>query len=216
MVLAEIFQIAYETLQSSLVGAGITLAKVLLLLLAGILAGKILGAFVKKAFNAFKLKDALASINAEPTFLGIDLADGVKLFVEWYTYLYFLMEAMLVMSVPALATFIEEIKTLSVFFVKALLVAYVGLQLANHLRNGLRKHSKTPQLADLVYYIVLYLTMILALTSVYPQAANLMNYLLLILVASVGLGLSLGLGISLGLGTKDVIGKVAKRYIAKK
>ena len=216
MALMEMLQAVYGTLQASLMGAGITLLQVVILLLAGIVVGKILGAFVKKLLQAFKLKEALASIKAEPSFLGIDLVELIKLFVEWYTYLYFIMAALLAMNVASLAAFIDEIKSMGVLLVEAVVVAYFGLQVANYLRRGLKKHSKSAYLADIVYYVVIYLTLILALTSVYPQAANLLNYLLMILVASIGLGLSLGLGISLGLGTKEIVGKVARKYVRKK
>ena len=199
-----------------MVDAVTTLLQVVLLLLAGILVGKLLGWAVKKILHAFKLKEALASINAEPSFLGIDLVELIKIFVEWYTYLYFIMAALLAMNVSALAAFIEEIKGMSVLLIEAVVVAYIGLQIANYIRKGLKKHSKSPYLSDLVYYVVVYLTIVLALTSVYPQAASMLNYLLMVLVASAGLGLSVGFGISLGLGTKEVVSKVAKKYVRKK
>ncbi|HDR53172.1 MAG TPA: hypothetical protein ENN60_00640 [archaeon] len=202
-----------EMLQSIVTDAGAKLLLALGLLLGGILAGKLLGFVVKKLLKAFKLKEALASINAEPAFLGIDLVELIKLFTEWYTYLYFIMAAMMVLEVPALAAFIDEIKALAVLLVEAVVVAYIGLQVAGFLRKGLKTYSKSSHLGDIVYYVAIYLTIILALTSVYPQAASLLNYLLLVLVASAGLGLSLGLGISLGLGTKELVSKVARKYV---
>lgn len=206
----------YEMLQSIVTDAGTKLLVTLVLLLSGIVVGKILGAVVKKLLEAFKLREALSSIDAEPAFLGIDVVELVKIFTEWYTYLYFIMAALLALEVPALAAFIEEIKGMSVLLVEAVVVAYVGLQIARYIRRGLNKHSKAPYLGDITYYVIVYLTVILALTSVYPQAASLLNYLLMILVASAGLGLSLGLGIALGLGTKEIVSKVAKKYVRKK
>lgn len=203
---------AYEMLQLLFVEAGTKLVRALAILLAGIIAGKIVGALVKRLLEALKLREGIENIGAEPTFLGIDLVELAKIFSEWYTYLYFLLAALLALDVPALATFIDEIKSLSVLVVEAIVITYAGIQIARYLKKNLELYSKYPLVGAVVYYFLLYLTAILALTVIYPSAAQMMNYLLLVVVASAGLGIGLGAAIAIGFGTKDLVADAAKGY----
>jgi len=206
----------YEYIRAMAVEAGISLAKVLLVLLAGIIAGKLIGVIVKKVLEALRIREGLEAINAEPTFFGIDIVDLVSVFAKWYTYLYFIIAALMLLNIPELAVFIEEIKALSVSVLEAVIILYIGVQIANYVKRGLELYSKSPWMALIVYYFVLYIAAILALTALYPKAAELLNYLLLIIVGSLGLGLAVGIGIAVGLGTKDVVAKMVSRYVKKK
>ena len=204
---------AYELLQLLFVEAGTKLVRALAILLAGIIAGKIVGALVLRLLKALKLREGIESIGAEPTFIGIDLVELAKIFSEWYTYLYFLLAALLALEVPALATFIDEIKSLSVLVAEAIIITYAGIQIAKYLKKNLELYSKYPLVGAVVYYFLIYLTAILALTAIYPTAAQLMNYLLLVVVASAGLGIGLGAAIAIGFGTKDLVAETARSYI---
>ncbi len=203
-------------LQGMAMEVGLTLAKVLAILVAGILAGKLAGVIVKKVLEAIKVREAIEAIHADPTFLGMDVIDLVSLFSEWYTYLYFIIASLMVLNIPEIAVFIEEVKALSVVIVEAMIVFYLGFQVANYVKRNLELYSKSSLLSVISYYFILYLSMVLALMSLYPRAAELLNYILLILVGSLGMGLAVGIGVAVGLGTKDIVSKVASDYVKKK
>jgi hypothetical protein len=211
---------AYEVFQTFFAEAGATLLTELLtaliILLAGIVAGKIVGMLVRKLLNAAKLREAVENLGLESTFLGMDLVDLGRIFAEWYTYLYFLLAALEVLAVPSLAAFIDDIKYLSVLVIEAIIITYVGIQAASYVRKNLELYSKYPLVGMLVYYFLVYLTAIMALTVIYPQAAQLLNYLLLVVVASAGLGIGLGSAIAIGLGTKDLVEDTVSDYVKKK
>lgn len=204
---------AYEMLQLLFMEAGTKLVRALAILLAGIIAGKIVGTLVRRLLEALKIREGIESIGAEPTFIGIDLVELAKIFSEWYTYLYFLLAALLALEVPALATFIDEIKSLSVLVAEAIIITYAGIQIAKYLKKNLELYSKYPLVGAVVYYFLIYLTAILALTAIYPTAAQLLNYLLLVVVASAGLGIGLGAAIAIGFGTKDLVAETARNYV---
>lgn len=208
---------AYEVLQNFFMETGTVLltelVTALIILLAGIVAGKIVGMLVQKLLDAVKLRDAVENLGLESTFLGMDLVDLSRIFSEWYTYLYFLLAALDVLAVPSLMAFIDEIKYVSVLVIEAIIITYVGLQGARYVRKNLELYSKYPLLGMVVYYFLVYLTAILALTVIYPQAAQLLNYLLLVIVASAGLGIGLGAAIAIGLGTKDLVADTVKDYV---
>lgn len=210
---------AYEMLEAFFMEAGpavlTELLTALIILLAGIIAGKIVGLLVKKLLIAMKLREGIENLGAESTFLGIDLIELTRIFAEWYTYMYFLLTALNVLAVPALATFIDEIKALSVLIIEAILITYIGLQISNYVRKNLELYSKYPLLGAIVYYFLVYLTSILALSVLFPQAAQLLNWLLLVVVASAGLGVGLGAAIAIGLGTKDLVAKTVSGYKVK-
>ena len=205
----------YEVLQAMAVETGITLAKALIILLAGIITGKLVGALTKKLLEAVRVREAIEAMEAEPTFLGIDLVDLISLFAKWYTYLYFIIAALMSLNIPEIAVFIEEIKALSVVVVEAVIVLYIGIQIANYVKRNLELYSKSPLFAAISYYFILYISAVLALTALYPRAAELLNYILLITVGSLGLGLALGIGIAIGLGTKDAVARMVGRYVKK-
>jgi len=207
---------AYEMLQAFFAEAGSTilmeLLTALVILLAGVIAGKIVGLLVKRLLVALKLREGIENLGADPTFLGIDLVELARIFSEWYTYLYFLLTALTVIAVPALESFIDEVKYLSVLVVEAIIITYIGIQVSNYIRRNLELYSKYPLLGAVVYYFLIYLTAVLALSVIYPQAAQLLNYLLLVVVASAGLGVGLGAAIAIGLGTKDLVAKTVSGY----
>jgi len=206
----------YEIIQTMAMDVGVTLVKVLLVLLAGIIAGKLVGVIVKKILEAIKIREGLEAINAEPTFLGMDIVDLVSIFAKWYTYLYFIIAALMLLNIPELAVFIEEVKSLSVMVIEAIIVLYIGIQVANYVKRSLELYSKSSFVAMVSYYFVLYIAAIIALTALYPRAAELLNYILLILVGSLGFGIAMGIGIAVGFGTKDVVAKKITEYMKKK
>ena len=97
----------YELIQPLFVEAGTKLALALVVLLAGIIAGKLLGLITKRFLNALKLRESIESLGMDSTFLGIDLVELARIFVEWYTYLYFVIAALMALQIPSLAAFIE-------------------------------------------------------------------------------------------------------------
>ncbi|MBR9689778.1 MAG: hypothetical protein GOV01_02705 [Candidatus Altiarchaeota archaeon] len=204
---------AYELLQPLFIEAGTKLAMALAILLAGIVAGKIMGLLVKRLLGAIKIKEGVENLGIDPTFLGIDLIELTRIFTEWYTYMYFLLAALYALEVPSLALFINEIKLLSVLVVEAIIITYIGLQASAYVKRNLELYSKYPLIGMVTYYFMVYLTMILALSAIYPQAAQMLNYLLLVVVASAGLGIGLGSAIAIGLGTKDLVAQTVGGYV---
>jgi hypothetical protein len=205
---------AYEFFQTLLTEVGSNLLIALVLLLVGIVAGKLVGLIVKKLLEAIRIREGIENIGGDSTFLGIDLVEFTRIFAEWYTYLYFLLAAVTALNVPSLGMFIEEIKAFGLLVLEAIIITYLGLQVAGYVRKSLELYSKHPTIGVVSHYFLIYLTAILALTVVYPQAAQLLNYLLLILVASAGVGIGVGVAIAIGLGSKDVVAKALNTYVA--
>ncbi|MBR9680904.1 MAG: hypothetical protein GOU98_03720 [Candidatus Altiarchaeota archaeon] len=204
---------AYDVLQPLFVEAGTKLIMALAILIAGIIAGKIIGLLVKRVLHGLKIREGIENLGADSTLVGIDLVELTRIFAEWYTYLYFLLAALFALEVPALASFINEIKTLSVLVVEAIIITYIGIQAASYVKRNLELYSRYPLIGAVVYYFLIYLTAILALTVIYPQAAQLLNYLLLVVVASAGLGIGLGAAIAIGFGTKDLVAETVGGYV---
>ena len=198
--------------QDLFMSLGTNLLSAVVLLLAGILAGKIVGLLVKRFLMALKLREGMENLGIESTFLGIDLVELTRIFSEWYTYLYFILAALMALNVPSLAAFIEEIKVFSLLIVQAIIVTYLGLQIAGYIKRNLELYSKYPLISAVTYYFLLYLTMTMSLTVIYPQAALLLNYLLLVVVASAGIGIGVGAAIAIGLGTKGLVEDTVKIY----
>ncbi len=193
----------------------VTVLRALIILLVGVFIGKILGGLVRKILELIKLEDALHKMGAEPTFMGFKITEIAEVFVKWYVYLYAIAATFTALSIPELAQFIDEIRALFPPLAKAMIIAYLGYLVAESIKKGISK-SVLPQgkVAGLIiYYFVLYLTAILAFSAIYPPAATILNYLLIITVGAIGMGLALGIGLAIGLGGKSAVEHIIKKHL---
>lgn len=207
-----------EALRTMTTEVAVTGIKALLILLVGIFLGKVLGKIVKKMIEILKIEETLKSMGTEPTIFGFPLSEIAEIFVKWYVYLYAIAATFTALSVPELASFIDEIRALLPPLGKAVIIAYIGYLIAEYVKKGISK-TVLPQgkIAGLIiYYFVLYLTAILALSAIYPPAATILNYLLLITVGALGLGMAIGIGLAIGLGAKGAVEQMVKKHMKSK
>ena len=96
--------------------------------------------------------------------------------------------------------------------IKAIVVIVIGYALTDYVSKSIRDTKKpfSDLLANSVFFLMMYITIAMALPMIGIDT-TLINAILLIILGSIGLGLA----IAIGLGLKDTIARLAKKYERK-
>ena len=175
----------------------------LLLLILGYIVGKIFGVVIKKFCEGMKVDKYIKS-------KGFKLSHLFKMAGEWMVYLAFISAAIEYLSIPVLPMFINSLLVFVSNAIVAAIIMVAGCLLGGFLEEQVTKTKGT--YAGLVGKIVNFFTVYMAISLALPVLGIntvLINNILLIIVASLGLGFA----IAVGLGLKDSVSKEADKYV---
>ncbi len=180
------------------------------LLVIGLVVGKIVGRVVKESLDKLKL-DYYVSETEKPA---ISLSNIFALISRWWIYLAFISAALStdVLGVQVLALWVAEINAFIPRIIGAAVILIVGYVVAEYIRSHLVSLKKlyAEVVGKMLFFFVMYVSLALAL-PILGVSAVLVNNILIVIIASVGLAMS----IALGLGLKDAVSDVSKRYVKK-
>jgi Conserved TM helix len=186
------------------------LVSAIVLLVIGLVVGKILGRVVKEFLEKVRL-DYYVSETHKPA---ISLSSLFSVIVRWWIYLAFISAALStqVLGIASLALWIAEVQAFIPRVIGAAVIMVVGYVLAEYIRAHIKKGPTLygALVGKVLFFLVLYVSIALALPILGISSALISN-ILLIIIASVGLGVA----IALGLGLKDAVSDVSKRYVKK-
>jgi len=181
-------------------------ASVILLAIGGVI-GTIVGRVTRELMIRFKVDHYIAK--GEPMF---KLSDIFPIIIEWSVYLVFIQAAVQTLGITALVTFVSTLLGFMPGLIEAVIIVVVGYVFAEYVRKETVK-SKIPYsdiMSNIVFWLMIYIAVALALPLVGINAA-LVNNILLIIVGSFGIGIA----IAIGLGLKDVVAEIARKNIKK-
>ncbi len=177
----------------------------IIILLAGYIVGKVLGMAIRK------LADAL-HVDKYVKLKGFKLSNLLRLAGEWIIYLVFIQSAAQYLGIAPLAEFVNEIVYFIPSAVEAAIIVVVGYVLGGFFEEQIKGSEGLYKnvVGKVVNFFTVYVAIALALPflSINP---SLINNILLIIIASVGLGVA----IALGLGLKDTVAKESQKYIGE-
>jgi hypothetical protein len=186
------------------------LAQAIILLVIGLVVGKILGRVVKEFLDRVKL-DYYVSESHKPA---ISLSNMFSVITRWWIYLAFIGAALSrdVLGITALEVWVGQVQQFIPRIIGAAIILVVGYVLAEYIRAHIKKGPTLygELVGKVLFFFVLYVSIALALPLL-GVTSSLVNNILLIIIASVGLGVA----IALGLGMKDAVADVSKRYVKK-
>lgn len=177
-------------------------------LLIGFLIGKFGGWLVKQ----FLVKIKLDQYIFERDKFKMKLSDIFSVLTRWIIYLLFIMYSASFLGVPEVMQLIQSAIGFLAGAVEAAVIIIVGYSLAFYIKEKVM-HSKTfyaDIVGNVIFFMILYVSVALALPFVGIDT-QLINWILIVIVASFGVGLA----IAIGLGLKDVVRDVAKDYTKK-
>jgi hypothetical protein len=205
MALPEI-QYTLLNLWSSFQTALPLIAAAVLWLVVGFFVGKIIGRLVREFLVRIKLDRYMI----EKEKITVKLSDIFSKIFKWIIYLVFIQIAAESLGVAVLTTFIGSAITFIFGAIEAAILIIVGYSLASYIKDKIIK-SRTiygDLVGKIIFFLILYVSIALALPFVGIDA-TLINWILLVIIAAVGFGLAL----AIALGTKDVVAELAKDYM---
>ncbi len=186
---------------SQVIAAAITI-------LVGLVIGKIVGRIVREVVVRSKIDEW---ISAEDH-IAVKVSHVLDLVTRWIIYFVFLKQAAIFLGVAAVSEFINTIINVIPSMLEASLIIIVGYAIAVYMKDKLisSKNIYGNLVGSLIFFLILYLSVALALPFVGIDP-TLINNILLVAVGSVGLGVA----IALGWGLKDVVRESARGYVKK-
>ena len=177
----------------------------LLALLIGFLAGRFGGWLVKQ----FLVKIKLDQFIFEKDKFRMKLSDMFSVITRWIIYLISILYASSKLGVPEITMLVGEAIKFLTGAVEAAIIIIVGYSLAMYIKERVM-HSKSfysNVIGNIIFFLVIYVSISIAL-SLIGIKTDLINWILIVIVASFGIGMA----IALGLGLKDVVRDIAKYY----
>ncbi|MCK4729697.1 MAG: hypothetical protein KAT28_00110 [Candidatus Aenigmarchaeota archaeon] len=192
------------TLKESMVTFVPSLIGALLLLIIGYALGKIVGAVIERMCIGMKINTYLKC-------KGFKLSKLFKIAGEWWIYLVFIQSAVGTLGILSLELFINGIVNFIPMAVGAAIIVVVGYILGSffedQISNSEGKYNRL--VGKIVNFFTVYVSIALAL-PVLGVNPSLVNNILLVIIASVGLGFAL----ATGLGLKETVAKEAGSYVS--
>jgi hypothetical protein len=180
----------------------------LIALLVGFLIGRFGGWLVKQ----FLVKIKLDQFIFEKDKFRMKLSDIFSVITRWIIYLLFIMYSASFLGVAEVTQLIRSAIGFLTGAVEASVIIIVGYSLAYYIKEQVM-HSRTfysDIVGNLIFFLIVYVSIAMALPFVGIDT-QLINWILIIIVASFGVGIA----IAIGLGLKDVVRDVAKLYTKK-
>ncbi|MBU3904596.1 MAG: hypothetical protein KJ906_00400 [Nanoarchaeota archaeon] len=183
---------------------GLVLAIVTLII--GLIVGKIVGKIVKELLNRLKVDEYVL----EGEKMTFKFSDIFPVIARWWIYLVFIQQAAMFLGVLAITEFVNTILLFLPSLIGAALIIIIGYALAEYIKDKMisKKTFYGSIVGKIVFFLLLYISVAMALEFLNVDTL-LINAILLISIASLGLGIA----IATGLGLKDIVATEAKKYI---
>ena len=180
-----------------------------LTLVIGFIVGKIMGKVVREIL----VRSSVDKYISKTDHMNIEISKIGSLAVKWIIYLVFIQQAALFLGVTTINEFIGIVVVYISQVIFASIAILAGYSIAVYFKDRIirAKTLYSDIIGNVVFFLVVYLSIAIGLKFITVLNTTIIDYLLLIIVASVGFGMS----IALGLGLKDVVAATAKEYLKK-
>ncbi len=179
----------------------------LVILVIGFILGKLLGRIIREVLIKLKIDEFLS----EEKYLYVKPSHIGDLVARWTIYLVFIRQAAVILEVQAISDFVTSAYSFILGVVAAVITILIGYGLAVYLKDKIitSRTVYSDITGKLVFGIVLYLSIAIGLKFIQGIDTQILENILLVLIASFGVGIA----IALGLGLKDVVAEIAKEWL---
>lgn len=178
------------------------------LLLIGWIIGSLVGKLTKEILKRARLDEKIA--RGRKT--AFKISDVFSVMFEWVIYLVFIQAAVEMLEINALILFFQGLVSFLPKLIEAIILVVVGYAIGEYVREQIIRSevSYAETIGSFIFFLVIYISVALALPLIGIDPF-LVNAILLVIVGSVGVGLS----IAIGWGLKDLVAQMTKRYLKK-
>jgi hypothetical protein len=179
----------------------------IVLLLIGWVIGSALGKAIKKIILRYKIDERFVK---KPIFKFSELLPSLASLI---VYLFFIWAAIEFLAIEALILPFRVVFTFLPKLIGAIVVIVIGYAIAEYVKQQIEKSKVefSGLIGLLLFLLIIYVAVTLALPLIGIDV-TLLNYILLIIIGSFGLGFA----IALGLGLKDLVAEWARKYSKKR
>ncbi len=179
----------------------------LVILVIGYALGKLLGRIVREILTKLRVDEFFSEekyFNVKPTHIG-------ALITRWTIYLVFIKQATEILEVQAISDFVTGAYSFILQVVAAVVTILIGYGLGAYLKDKIitSKTIYSDITGKLVFGIVLYLSVAIGLKFIKGVNTQILDYILLVILGSVGVGVA----VALGFGLKDVVAEMAREWL---
>jgi len=202
---------ALATLWNNIIGGvanGIVVAiPAVLVLVIGYIVGKVLGKVTKEIL----MRANVDKYVSKEEHVSIEVSSIASLIVRWLVYLVTIAEAARISTLVVVQDAVWIVVTFASQVILAAATIIAGYSLALYIKERVitAKTSYSNMTGNIVFGLVLYLSIAIGLKFITVVDTSIIDQLLLVLVGAVGVGIA----IALGLGLKDVVAREAEQYI---
>lgn len=198
---------AFTTLWNSATEITANAIGAIVILVIGFIIGKVLGRIVREVILKLNIDEYISEekyLNVKPSQIG-------DLLTRWTIYLVFIQQAAVVLNVQAISEFVGAAYQFILGVVAAAITILIGYGIAVYLKDRIitSKTIYSDITGKLVFGLVLYLSIAIGLKFIEGVNTVILDYILLVLIASTGVGIA----IALGLGLKDVVAEMAREWV---
>jgi hypothetical protein len=168
--------------------------------------GWLIGEFVRRIITEILLRFKIDHYLTKRGF-SIKLTSIIPVLFEWAIYLVFIQEAAMKFQVAAISNAVELIYQKIPGIIFAVVIAIVGYMVAEYVKKEIMRSKiiYARLMSNILFVIIVFVSLAVALKQT-PIETSLIDQILLIGAASVGLGMA----IAIGLGAKDVVRDVTR------
>jgi hypothetical protein len=179
----------------------------IIILLIGWVVGSSIGRILKKFLKRYKIDERFIKKPA------IKFSEIFPTLISWTIYLFFIWSAVEFLAIESLLVPFRIVFSFLPKLIEAIIVILIGYGIAEYVRQQVEKSKVefSSTIAKVLFFFIIYVAITMALPLVGIDV-TLLNYILLIIIGSIGLGLA----IAIGLGLKDLVAEKAKKYLRKK
>jgi len=181
----------------------------ILIIFLGIIIGKITGKIVYVFLKKIHVDEYLSTETFNINFSGI-----ISTFTRWWIYLGFLSAAFSkdVLGIQILSEWIMQINNFIAKIIGASIVFFIGLLIGEYVRDQIdyTKTKYSEYVSKIVFFLIIYIAFAIGLDMV-GIPTILINSVLIVILASIGLGFA----IAFGLGFRHVFEDIAKKQKIK-
>ncbi len=180
----------------------------LVISLIGWLIGTVVGKAIKTISRRYNVDKRIFRKEHPP----IKFSDILAMVAMWSIFLIFIQSAVEVLGIISLTTVLGAILSFLGGALEGIAIIVVGYVLANYVSEAIKKSKiiYSDIMAGFIFFIIVYVSVALALPLVGINP-TLVNNILLILIGSVGVGMA----IAIGFGMKDTVAQLSKKYAKK-
>ncbi|MEM5778487.1 MAG: hypothetical protein QXD43_03660 [Candidatus Aenigmatarchaeota archaeon] len=180
----------------------------LIILIIGFIVGKVAGRIAKEILVRIKIDKYIS----EKEKFKLNISELGSLITKWTFYIWFIQLGVAALGISELTSLTMSAVNFLLGAVGAVVIILVGYVFACFVKDRVVqvKTFYGDVVGNLIFFLIIYVSVALALPFVKIDP-TLINWLLIVIVASLGIGLA----IAIGLGLKDVIAETAKGYSKK-